>query len=70
MNTKNKSTEVNNTDKKLHISDVIHSDSQQMGIDAQWELTKALREECRKSYGEPMGIDAEEEMMKELRRLS
>ena len=35
-----------------------------------WEITKALREECRKSYGESMGIDDEEEMMKELRRMS
>jgi len=70
MKKKKESTKANNTDKKLNISDVIHSDSQQMRIDAQWELTKALREECRKSYGEPMGIDAEEEMMKELRRMS
>jgi hypothetical protein len=66
----NKSTELDDTGKKLNISDVIHSDSQRMGIDAQWEITKALREECRKSYGEPMGIDAEEEIMKELRRMS
>ncbi len=70
MKKKIKSTNAKTSDKKLNISDVIHSDSQQMGIDAQWEITKALREECRKSYGEPMGIDAEEEMKKELRRMS
>lgn len=70
MKKKIKSTNDKTSDKKLNISDVIHSDSQQMGIDAQWEITKALREECRKSYGEPTGIDVEEEMMKELRRMS
>jgi hypothetical protein len=43
MNKDNKSTEVNDTDKKLHISDVIHSISPQilkelyqMGFDDGW----------------------------------
>jgi hypothetical protein len=43
MNTENKSTELDNTDKKLHISDVIHSISPQilkelyqMGFDDGW----------------------------------
>jgi hypothetical protein len=43
MNKDNKNTEVNNTDKKLHISDVIHSISPQilkelyqMGFDDGW----------------------------------
>jgi len=69
MKKKIKSTNDDTSDKKLK-SDVIYSDFQQMIIDAQWEITKSLREECRKLYGEPMGIDAEDEIMKELRRLS
>ena len=43
MNTENKSTELDNTNKKLHISDVIHSISPQilkelyqMGFDDGW----------------------------------
>jgi hypothetical protein len=70
MKKKKESANANNTDKKLNISDVIHSDSKQMGIDVQWEITKTLREECGKTYGEPMGIDAEEEVMKALRKMS
>lgn len=70
MKKKIKSTNAKISDEKLNISDVIHSDSQQMVIDAQWEIIKTLREEYRKSYGEPMVIDAEEEMMKELRSMS
>jgi len=65
---KNKKENVKTENGNLPISDVIHSDN--MGIDAEEEMTKLLREECKKSYGDTMGIDIEEEIKKQIRKIS
>ncbi len=55
MNKDNKNTEVNNTDKKLHISDVISSKNFNLSYD---ELLNLLKEAYRNGYATYEMIDA------------
>jgi len=68
MNNDNKRDEVNNTDKKLHISDVMDSNyGFDYGLDAEEHLRRYLQEQMEKSLGKPLGVDVIEEMRKRLR---
>jgi hypothetical protein len=68
MNKDNKNKEVDNTDKKLHISDVIDSNCGfDYGLDVEEHLRRYLQEQMEKSLGKPLGVDVIEEMRKRLR---
>lgn len=56
-----------NTDKKLHISDVINSNYGFDGLDVEEHLRRYLQEQMKKSIGKSLGVDAMEEIRKRLR---
>ena len=64
MDKDSKRTELNNTDKKLHISDVINSNYGFDGLDVEEYLRRYLQEQMKKSIGKPLGVDAMEEIRK------
>ena len=68
MDKDNKNGDLNDTDKKLHISDVINSNyGFDYGLDVEEHLRRYLQEQMEKSLGKPLGVDAMEEIRKRLR---